>query len=177
VIVKGRAAVKAAAKAAALAPPVMQPPTQQTAEHAGHKRKAPSGTLSPTTKVSRKASSNIGKQASICGKRYSSLSWFTGQANPNPSLCARMRRDCYMNAVEMSGGQVRSLEPHGFACLPPAVPKELVPDRQRLSSSWVPTAITNEKAVVKVRKTGEALEKCNSQVLWLITDLEKVCKK
>ena len=78
-----------------------------------------------------------------------------------------------MNAVEMSGGQVSSLEPHGFACLPPAVPQELVPDRQRLSSSWVPTAITIEKAVVKVRKTGEALEKCNSQVLWLITDLER----
>ena len=177
VIVKGRAAVKAAATAAALAPPVMQPPTQQTAEHAGHKRAAPSGTLSPATKGSRKASSNTGKQASTCGKRYCSLSWFTGQANPNPSLCARMRRDCYMNAVEMSGGQVRSLEPHGLACLPPAVPKELVPDRRRLSSSCVPIAITIEKAVVKVRKTRKALEKCNSQVLWLITDLERVCKK
>ena len=118
-IVKGRAAVKAAAKAAALAPPVMQPPTQQTAEHAGHKRKAPSGTLSPATKVSRKASSNTGKQASICGKRYSSLSWFTGQANPNPSLCARMRRDCYMNAVEMSGGQVSRSSLMGLpACHP-----------------------------------------------------------
>ena len=55
-----------------------------------------------------------------------------------------------------------SFEPHGFACLPPAVPKELVPDKQRLSSSWVPTAITTEKAFVKVRKTGEASEKCNS---------------
>jgi hypothetical protein len=82
-----------------------------------------------------------------------------------------------MNAVEMTGGQVRSLENNGFACLPPAVPRELVPDRQRLCSAWVPTAITTPKAVVKVRKTGEALEKCNSQVLWLITDLEKVCKK
>ena len=53
----------------------------------------------------------------------------------------------------------------------------LGPDRQRLCRSWVPIAITTEKAVVKERKTGVALEKCNSQVLWLITDLEKVCKK
>ena len=67
-----------------------------------------------------------------------------------------------MNAVKMSGEQVRSLEPHGFACLPPAVPKELVPDRQRLSSSWVPAAITTAKAIVKVRKTGEGFEKCSS---------------
>ena len=53
----------------------------------------------------------------------------------------------------------------------------LGPDRQRLSRSWVPISITTEKAVVKVRKTGEALEKCNSQVLWLIPDLEKKYKK
>ena len=82
-----------------------------------------------------------------------------------------------MNAVELSGGQARSLELHGFACLPPAVPEELVPGRQRLSSSWVPTAITTEKAVVKITKAGEALQKCNNQVLWLIADLEKLCKK
>ena len=176
-IVKGSAAVKAAARTASLAPPVMQPPSRHTAALASQKRKATSAVISPVTKASRTVSGNAGKQACICGKRYSSISWFVGQANPSPSLCSRIRRDCYKNAVEMDGGQTRTLEMHGFAALPPAAPRELVPDRQRLSCAWVPTAITTDKAVVKVRKTGEAVEKCNSQVMWLISDLEKACNK
>ena len=68
------------------------------------------------------------------------------------------------SVVEMS-------DPWGSTASPP--PQALVPDRQRLSSTWVPSDIKSNRAVVQLRKIGEPLKKRNSQVLWLISDSER----
>ena len=44
----------------------------------------------------------------------------------------------------------------------------------QLSATWVETPIKTDRDTVKVRKTGERIEKANRQVLWLVADLENV---
>ena len=50
------------------------------------------------------------------------------------------------SVVEMS-------DPWGSTASP--LPQALVPDQQRLSSTWVPSAIKTNRAVVQLRKIGE----------------------
>ena len=47
----------------------------------------------------------------------------------------------------------------------------------QLSATWVETPIKTDRDTVKVRKTGERIEKTNRQVLWLVADLEKCFSK
>ena len=47
----------------------------------------------------------------------------------------------------------------------------------QLSATWVETPIKTDRDTVKVRKTGERIEKANRQVLWLVADLEKCFSK
>ena len=122
-----------------------------------------------------KSSNNNGKVVSVCNKSYTSLGWFLGQANPSPSLCAKARRECYKNALELENGDFRTLVVHGYAADPPKAPKPLLPDRERLPGQWCDTPITTERGCsVKVRKVGDCLQKANRQVLWLVADLSSV---
>ncbi len=47
----------------------------------------------------------------------------------------------------------------------------------QLSATWVETLIKTDRDIVKVRKTGERIEKATRQVLWLVADLEKCFSK
>jgi hypothetical protein len=174
------ASPQAAARSIAPLPPrTLTEPTKNESRKRSASPHAPAEV--PASKVTKTAAAaaacSVGKVVSVCDKAYTGLSWFLGQPNPSPSLCTRARTQCYHNALELSGGDLRTLLVHGFAAQPPKKPKPLLPDRARLSSEWLATPIKTEHATLNLRKTGQELTKANRQVLWLVTDLEKAFAK
>ena len=171
---RGQSVVAAKAKApqAPLPPKMLAPSSSAPAVSAPAKRAASPSPAATTAKVAKV--SNSGNMVLVCGKSYTSLAWFLGQPNPSPSICSKARAQCQGNALELNGGDFRTLVAHGYAKerLPG---KELLPGRERLPGQWCDTAIKTDKgSVVRVRKAGEQLEKANRQVLWLLSDLERV---
>ena len=99
--------------------------------------------------------------------------------NPSLSICDRVRRECCQSALELDNGSAKTLALGGFAAIPPKVPKPLMPDRTNLPSRWTDTACIAIRSGIAVRlqRPGEHLTKKNSQILWLISDLEKFCSR
>ena len=126
---------KAAANASAPLPSRMlaAPVQEEIASGAGKRKRSASphsSVQAPAANAPRlTAVCNTGKVVSVCNKTYTSLSWFLGQDNPSPSLCTRARTQCFHNALELEGGDLRTLIAHGFAAQPPTKPKPLLPDR------------------------------------------------
>ena len=163
----------AKAKAAPLPPKPLAPqPTKRAA--------ASSSASEPAAKVARvgEGSQMSGKVVHVCGKAYTSLSWFLGNPNPGPSLCEKARASCKTHALELDGGDARTLALQGFCAQPPLKPKDLLPDRQRLPSEWSDTACKSIRAnkAVKLRKAQQSLDARLSKVLWLVSDLELAFK-
>ena len=86
----------------------------------------------------------------VCGQRYSAVSWHRGRANPPPKLCRRIQKCC--KAVELSGGDLRTLVGNGYAA---ERPKELLPQRERLSSQWIQTDISGLLPRAAVKDEGD----------------------
>lgn len=131
------------------------------------KRLAPSGNAGrPPAKMQK-----TGKEVSICGKRYTSLSWFLNTPNPPPKKCEMVRNVCVQNAVLMRGGHVRALDAAKFSVSPSAFvgPPPLLGERRNLPNSWVDTEVTD----IQVRRAPQPLKARLSQVLWLVSDLER----
>ena len=136
------------------------------------KRAPETTTAAPPAKVA-KTSKHKGKTVLVCGEMYAGVSWFTGRANPPPRFCARVKATCL--AIEMRGGDLRSLVDHGYAR--EQQPRELLPQRERLSTkTWATTAIMCDRKLLEVRRTDPEYEPATSlrQCLFLVSDLEKV---
>ena len=112
-----------------------------------------------------------GKEVSICGKRYTSLSWFLNTPNPPPKKCERARHVCADRAIELRGGHVRALDAARFAISPSALaqPPPLLGARRNLSTDWIDTEVTD----IQVRRAQQPLKARLSQVLRLVADLER----
>ena len=134
------------------------------------KRTLETASSSPPAKVA-KRSDHEGKSVLVCGQKYAGVSWFTGRANPPPKFCARAKATC--KAIELTGGDLRSLVQHGYAG---QRPKEILPGRERLSTSWVETDIVCDRSKLQVRLVRPDYEPVLSlrQCLFLVADLEKV---
>ena len=125
--------------------------------------------LDPRPSKKANTSEHAGKTVLVCGRKYTSVSWFSGRANPPPKLCNRIRDSC--KAVELRGGDLRSLIQHGYAAL---CPKELLPGRTRLSASWSATQIKCDKSsTLEVRAASEPLDVSLRQCLFLLSDVQK----
>jgi predicted GIY-YIG superfamily endonuclease len=110
----------------------------------------------------------------LMGNEYTGLSWYLAQTNPSPAFVKKAKNVCSRNAVELQGGDLRTIALHGFVARPPERGKELLPERARLGTEWVPTSIKTDRGVVlKVRRPDGDLGKQVRQVLWLRSDLEK----
>ena len=111
-----------------------------------------------------------GKEVSICGKRYTSLSWFLNTPNPPPKKYERARHVCADKAIELRGGHVRALDAARFAISPSALqPPPLLGARRNLSTDWIDTEVTD----IQVRRAQQPLKARLSQVLRLVADLER----
>ena len=119
-----------------------------------------------------KTSEHVGKTLLVGGHKHTAVSWFCGQANPPPKLCKRFREKC--KAVELRGGDLRTLAQHGYAALRP---KEILPGTKRLSTSWVTTEIRGDKkSILEVRAAGKPLRVSLRQCLFRLSDCEKAAK-
>ena len=119
-----------------------------------------------------KTSAHAGKRVSVCGREYTALSWYLGVANPSKPDCRKVA-DCV--AVELDGGDLRTLVAEGYAVAPPQRPKPVLPGRERLPTSWTDTCIcTDKKVIVRVRRQGEVREKSLRQSLFLVSSLDEM---
>ena len=161
------------------------PPSQVSAAATpavGVKRRAAScDSESRRPKVVRAAAGTSGAVVSVCGKSYTSLSWFMHPGKPTERQCLQARDGCGHNALALRSGDVRSLVAQGFTACPPALPKPLMGSRQRLPSSWANTSCLSVRSAdrgrepVELSRPGErhlALFRAN-HILWLVSDLEK----
>ena len=133
--------------------------TEQTDE--GPRRKQP------------KVSARGGVALLVGGKHYAPLSWFLNQSNPPKKQCSLVKETCCRNAVELRGGDMKTLR--RFAAALPAGPaNDLLGTRSNIKSTWFEVEVKNDKGKkLEVRKTGQAIEQRMGQVLWLIDDLER----
>ena len=145
-------------------PPQMRTPPRRTEK--------PCASAVPPAKTA-KTSAHVGRVVSICGRNYSALSWYLGDSNPSKAECLRVKNQCV--ALELEGGDMRTLVAEGYAVAPPRRPTPLLPGRERLATTWIDTGIqTDRKKTLRVRRQGDALEKSLRQCLYLVSDLERV---
>ena len=125
--------------------------------------------------VKRAASQSVGhseppckkyKQVDVLGERYTALSWFLNSENPTPKQCSIGRSAGSRNALILSGGHSRALNP-GFTAVPPAIPRPLCGGRQRVGC-------TELDGVHVSRANGDLSGARLSQVLFSVADLENV---
>lgn len=160
------------ASEAAPPPPQVRPSVvpDQPAIRVAKRRLALSPAESPAGKAA-KTSEHAGKTVLVCGQKYTATSWYTGDANPPPKLCQRMRSECSDRAVELKNGDLRSLVQAKYARVDS--PKELLPGRQNLSRDWLTTSLQCDKQALQLRLAGANL-KSSRQVLFLLSKVEQL---
>ena len=123
----------------------------------------------------------------ICGEKYSTLKWFLGRREyPNEAKKVLADTASCVHAVQIQGGDAKTLVSSGFARLPPQRPKELFPrdvppgHLQRLPTKFEPTACPtvkrgekNASGKVMCRKRPEKMDGYRG-VLWRISDMVRV---
>ena len=102
--------------------------------------------------------------------------WYLGK-DSDKRVRATVNDKCTRKAVELRGGDSKTLLARGFAMPAPALGKELLPGRMNLPRAWVDTVCCS----VRSKASGEAkamqLRKAGSDgggrsVLWCLKDLE-----
>lgn len=104
------------------------------------------------------------------GETYTSLSWYLCNANPTPKQVAKAKDHSAEHVLELQGGHTCSLDRSGFVALPPAKPKSLTADRNRLGSQFVDAALEG----IKIRRALDGEVNCRlSQMLLRVFELQK----
>lgn len=173
VISPSPASASASVPASAQAPLPLSMLTPASSVSVAQKRSAPAPTASPERPMkAHRASTNAGKVVSVCGRLYTSISWYLGKPNPSQSHCSAVKAVC--TPLELRGGDLRTLAGQGFAVAPPLRPKPLLAGRVRLPSAWLETGVQCDRSVLEVRKAGDNSKTSLRQCLWLLEDLETV---
>jgi hypothetical protein len=126
----------------------------------------------PAKKLKSASTARGGKEVMVMNERYASLSWYlcSPTSNPTPKQVAIAKLQCSERALELEGCHTRALDKLGFAALPPATPKSLTGDRDRLGSNFVGTELLG----VKIRRTIDGKLGCRlSQVIFHTVDLQQ----
>ena len=75
----------------------------------------------------------------VCGHAYTTLSWYLNERHPSKKFREIVQEKCMDEAVELIGGDHKTLVSKGFARSSPAPGKDLLPDRTNLPSKCVHT--------------------------------------
>ena len=124
----------------------------------------------------------------MCGVAYTTLAWYLGVRHPNRHQRTNVSQKCMTRAVEMVGGDSKTLEALRFAKAPPGLGRELLPGRSVLPRQWVESACASARSVTTHGKEGSdsvKLRRCNEGarrgkrkgILWRLSDLEAVLGK
>ena len=81
----------------------------------------------------------------MCGQAYTTLSWYLNEPHPGRKFREIVREKCMDKAVELKDGDHKTLVSQGFARQPPALGRDLLPDRRNLPSAWVDTECTSAR--------------------------------
>ena len=104
----------------------------------------------------------------VCGHAYTTLSWYLNERHPGKKFREIVQEKCMDKAVELKDGDHKTLVSKGFARPPPALGRDLLPDRTNLPSKWVDTecpialhsrskaAKTEPKKFVRLQKASTA---------------------
>lgn len=124
-------------------------------------------------------------KAKVCGKTYTTVSWFFGVQNPSPSRADKTREHCLRRALELQRGDAKTLKGQDFAHA--ERPKDLLPGRTNLPTNWTDTACESaysrrhsgaKKLTTQLRKWKDDEEDEGQQsrgrrtVLFRVEDLE-----
>jgi hypothetical protein len=130
----------------------------------------------PVAKAARVATAKSGCVVSVCGKEYSSLSWYLAKAKPTERECARARANCGASALALRHGDVRTLAVQGFTAQPPRAAKPLMAGRVRMPSEWTDTdcKAVSSGLVIQLSRAGEELRGTRAnQLLWRMSELQR----
>ena len=120
----------------------------------------------------------------VCGVAYTTLAWYVGNTDPSPHQRKKVIDGCMEKALEMSGGDAKTLHSQAFARAPPGLWKEMLPGRINLPHDWVESACGSIRALkskgkfgaekVKLRRAATRKRDSCRGVLWRLEDLERV---
>ena len=140
-------------------------------------KRGASGTGVPTLPVA--------KRVRVCGHSYTTLAWYLNAQFPGKTARETAQEKCLNKAVEMRGGDSKTLVAKDFARKPPQLGKELLPERANLPSSWTDTECASvlhsraknvpAQAFLQVRRATGA-SGCRG-VLFRVDDLQKAMPK
>jgi len=115
----------------------------------------------------------------VCGQAYATLAWYTGRMNPLKSHVAAVEERCFGRAVELSGGDSKTLLAQSFAKTPPHRGEELLLERERLPHDWVDTGCSSVRSARGVPICKKYLQVRKARAgssgackLWRLDDLE-----
>ena len=115
----------------------------------------------------------ICKKVIIKGVAYTTLACFLGVGNPAPRLTSKVIACCSSSAVELSGGDFKTLVSKGFA--QQGQGKELLPGAVSLSRKWVSSrcgSVRRRVGWAKLRRAPPNNNKCRG-ILWRLADLRR----
>ena len=110
------------------------------------------------------------------GQDYTTLTWYL-KKRPNDSQIARAIENCSSRALELSGGDSKTLMLRDFVSKTEAAPPELLPSRRNLSATWAATACMSAKSgeLLLARRASD-ITSCR-QILWPCAALEASLRK
>ena len=110
------------------------------------------------------------------GQDYTTLTWYL-KKRPNDSQIARAIENCSSRALELSGGDSKTLMLREFVSKTEAAPPELLPSRRNLSATWAATACMSAKSgeLLLARRASD-ITSCR-QILWPCAALESSLRK
>ena len=165
-------------------------PGESTAATPQEKRKADEAiapqaahALEHEARRNRVCRSSVCLRVRVCGTAYTTLGWFLGDSCPNRHQRQKAMDKCMAKAVEMHGGDSKTLQAQMFTAAYPKWGKELLPGRTNLPHDWVDSACASVRAVKSRGKDGAAsvqlrkattggVSQCRG-LLWRVEDLAR----
>ena len=147
---------------------------------------SPSARASPEPPAKRRRVSRATSclRVRVCGVAYTTLAWYLGDANPNRHQRQKVADKCMDKALEMNGGDSKTLQSQAFARSPPGFGKEMLPGRVNLPHDWVESACGSKRwsdakgksgaEKVKLRRAATGGRESCRNVLWRVEDLAEV---
>ena len=139
--------------------------------------------VGPQTKRSRVSRASSCLRVRVCGVAYTTWAWYLGDTNPNRHQRQKVTQGCMDKAVEIDGGDAKTLQSQALAEVPRGLGKELLRGRVSLPHDWVASVCSSSRLVeckgragaqkVRLRKATAGNRTSCRGVLWRLEDLER----
>jgi predicted GIY-YIG superfamily endonuclease len=128
--------------------------------------------------------SSLCHRVRVCGVAYTTVAWYMGTASINSKYMDQVKQKCWGKAVQIIGGDSKTLQTQLFARAPPGIGKELLPGRTNLPHEWVESACASVRSeqtrgkegssFIQIRKASTGQAGTCRGILWRLEDLQAV---